>query len=146
MTVPGASEVLARIEARKADDFFGFEVGDYVDALPFASASAWLKPETTEAQWEEGRLKTREEVVERMRGYMEFAFGKANDQRGLSANRSVMHVIAWTWLAGDRELSESVEREYDEDYKFYGKLILRRVCEHYGWDWRQWDDGELTNG
>jgi hypothetical protein len=76
--------------------------------------------------------------------YMPFAWDKANDMRGLSAGRSVQHFVGWTWLAGDDELSAWCDD--NSNYQHYGKEILVRICEHYGWDWRQWDDGVRTNG
>ena len=42
------------------------------------------------------------------------------------------------WLAGD-DLGDLTE------YEYYGKDNLVKICNHYGWDSSQWDDGERTN-
>ncbi len=75
-----------------------------------------------------------------MREYLSFAFDKANNQRSISASRSVMPYIAWTWLCGDREFSAKVETATEEDFAPYGKPVLRMIAEHYGWDWRSLDE------
>ena len=141
---PTQEELLARCAERKGSDPFGWEIIHYADYLTPESMAALLgKPLTaphTANPW------SRAAILTEMQEYLSFAFDKANDQRGLSANRSIAHYIAWTWLSGDRALSASVEREYDAEYCYYGKPILRRIAEHYGWDWSKLDDGELSNG
>ena len=71
-----------------------------------------------------------------MFAYLPFAWDKANHCLGLSAARSMEHMSSWLWLLGHDRASEQV-LEYD----LYGKPWLRAVCEAFGWDWRQWDDG-----
>ncbi len=145
--LPTPAEIVARIAERKKEDFFGFETTDYIVYLSFVDAKQFLgntdKDPTIEADWETTPL-IRESILKEMHDYMEFAWGKANDERGLSASRSVSHYIAWTWLAGDRELSAWVGDS--NNYEFYGKPILEKICEHYGWNSKQWDDGRRSNG
>lgn len=143
-------KIVERYKARVADDMFGWEASEYLRALDFEHLKPLLKPEAQEdpkirEEWA-ADLTTREAVLKRMEEYMSFAFDKANNQRGLSANRSVMHYIAWIWLAGDEDFSAEIEEDLKTGYQFYGKLILRKICEKYGWDWGQWDDMTLTNG
>jgi len=137
-------EIVKRIEARKGNDPLCFEVNEYIDYLDFNHARQFLKDSATEQDWQEVVAMTGP-PIERMCDYMEFAWGKANNCRGISANRSVMHYIAWLWLAGEDDLLAQVENEY-RDYHFYGKPILEMICDHFGWDWSQWDDGIRTNG
>jgi len=144
-SMPTIDAILDRIALRKDKDAFGFEVNEYIGALPFAQAKAFLKPETTEATWGKPDYTSRADVIVKMKDYMPFAWEKANDCRGLSANRSVEHYIAWTWLAGDTALSDTINREYMQSYQHYGKEILKRICDHYGWDSKQWDDGHWVN-
>lgn len=143
--LPTAEAIAERFNARLTGDMLGFEVGEYLDYLPYEAAKPYLKDGVTAEQWErDGRAShTREAVLERMSDYMSFAFEKANGQRGISASRSILHYVAWTWLAGDAALSEQIEQI---PHEYYGKPTLRRICEHYGWDWKQWDNGVLTNG
>ena len=138
------AEIVERIKAREPEDMFGFEWHEYIRFLPFHAAQPWLKEEAKPEDWA-AEVCTRDALLEQMRDYMDFAWGKANNCRGLSANRSVMHYIAWTWLAGDGEFSDEISQQFDEDYRFYGKPILARIADFYGWDWRQWDDGRWRN-
>ena len=71
---------------------------------------------------------------------MAFAWEKANHRRGISAGRSLDHMSAWLWLLGHDEAADAML-----DHDHYGKPRLRAICEAFGWDWRQWDDGRWTN-
>lgn len=138
-------EIMRRIETRKKFDIFGFEVSEYVDYLDFDHARPFLTEEVTEQIWKE-EADNLDTPVERMHDYMAFAWGKANDCRGISANRSIMHCIAWLWLAEEDKLLAQVKDEFRGNYHSYGKPILEIICEHFDWDWSQWDDGIRTNG
>jgi hypothetical protein len=71
---------------------------------------------------------------------MDFAWDKANNGRGISANRSIAHYQAWLWLLGVEWCDTLMD-----DYEFYGKPQLIRICEYLGLDPKQWDDGERVN-
>ena len=133
-------EILARIEARQPEDFFGFEITDLLIRLPFEKAAPYLSDEARAAGGAEWKVqpRDRESVLKEMLEYMSFAWDKANNCRGLSAGRSMCHYMAWVWLVGD-DLGDLTE------YEFYGKDNLVKICQHYGWDSSQWDDGERTN-
>jgi len=142
--LPTAEAIAERLSARNKGDFLGFEVNEYAGCLPYELVKPYLKEGVTAEEWNTIRApRDRESVLKRMQEYMPFAFEKANSQRGISANRSILHYVAWTWLAGDGALSEEIE---NMEHEFYGKPVLRKICERYGWDWKQWDNGELTNG
>jgi hypothetical protein len=133
-------EVVARIQELGADDFFGFERADLIETLPWELAIRFLNLDSgkfSKKEWKQ-RSRERDDVLALMLDYMPFAWNKANDCRGLSASRSMSHYAAWVWLLrvdfGD--LSE---------YEFYGKPNLVRICEHFGWDHKQWDNGVWTN-
>jgi len=130
-------EIVAEIERAKAGDMFGFYSGDLIYALPFELAKPHLKPEAKAEEWVQ-----QTDPAKEIREYMPFAWGKANDCRGLSAGRSVEHMQAWLWLDGKDELS----RRLDDVYEFYGKPCLVLVCKEYGIDWRALDSGDWTNG
>lgn len=138
-------EILERIKARKPTDPLGFEIGDYVNRLSFDNAKPWLKAEVTEDEWKEFQ-DSQLAPTEKMQDYMKFAWGKANDMRGISANRSILHCLAWLWLAEEDEFLAKVELEYDTNYHYYGKPILEMVCDYFSWDWKQWDDSVRTDG
>lgn len=62
--------------------------------------------------------------------YMEFAWDKVADQRGISASRSIEKMQEWAWLLGDDEVVA-----WCNDlalYPQYGAPILGRICEKYG--------------
>ena len=132
------AEILERIAARESVDFFGFEASDLIVRLHFDAAKHLLKEDAKKEEWTV-KPREREAVLAEMLEYMPFAWGKANDQRGISAGRSMSHYMALTWLVGD-DFGELT------DYEHYGKDNLVRICEKYGWDHKQWDDGERTNG
>lgn len=130
-------EVIARIEARKEADL-GFEWPIYLEVLTFEQARPFLKPEATGDDWPtpKGLAQLREDAIK----YMAFAWEKANNCRGISANRSIMHYQAWLWLLG-----ETWGDSLFDDYEFYGKPQLVRICEYFGLDPKQWDDGIRSN-
>lgn len=126
-------EIIERVNAISHSDFFGFESADLITCLPFNSAKPFLKEGVTEEEWQPDP-RDRESVLKRMVDYMPFAWEKANNERGISAGRSMSHYSAWIWLAGD-DLG-NLNR-----YNYYGKDNLVKICEFYGWDSSQWDDG-----
>ena len=69
--------------------------------------------------------------LDKIKNYMSFAFQKAYAERGISANRSIQHTIAWLWLAGENELLKWVEDEYENNYHSYGLPILIRIAQHF---------------
>lgn len=141
--LPTQDEIVARLNERRDGDPLGFEIGEYIPYLDHAHAKPFLKPECTESEWEKDRpALTREAILKVMFDYMEFAWDKANNCRGISANRSIMHYIAWTWLAGDKDFSREIE---GATYEFYGKNILTRICQHYEWNSKLWDNGRRAN-
>lgn len=131
-------EILDRIEDRKEDDMFGWEWHEYVGCLDFEHAKPFLKDGADPDNWE-FTPPTSEALREKMLDYMDFAWDKACGERGISANRSIMHYVAWVWLEGDNKFAKRVEQEWDLNYHEYGKPILRMICDHYGWDYRQWE-------
>ncbi len=116
---------------------FGWEIEDLVVRLPFSLAKKYLTIDVTDDSWVQ-RGKERACIVSEMLDYMPFAWDKANNERGISASRTMSHYTSWLWLAGD-DLGDI------EDYEFYGKDNLVRICDLYGWDSSQWDDGRRVN-
>ena len=130
-------EIISRINVVADRDFFGFEVSDLVVRLEYEKAKQFIPTDVIQKDWE---VVSREpaDVISMMRNYMSFAWEKANDCRGLSAGRSLSHYSAWIWLAGD-DLGNLL------DYEFYGKDKLVLICNYYGWDSSECDDGVRTN-
>jgi hypothetical protein len=111
---------------------------DLIDYLPFADAQPYLKPEVTEQEWAERQTKP---PLEAAKDYLDFAWGKANGCRGLSAGRSLDHLKAWLWLAG---FGEVVDAHFD-NYEHYGKKQLVIASELCGFDWGAHDDDSWVN-
>lgn len=141
-TCPGfrsQDEIVAEIERIKEDDFFGFKTGDLIGYLDYEHAKEYLKPEVTAEEWK-ASPSDRESILKEMEEYMEFAWDKANNERGISAGRSLAHFTVWVWMIGDQDRFGDME-----SYQYYGKDHLRKLCDAYGWDADQWDDGRRIN-
>lgn len=131
MIIRTIDEIKQKIEEGFKTDVFGFGKHDIAEALPFEDVKDILlqeflsRPDAKEL-WEKDRLKTKEDVLRKMRDYLDFAWEKANNGRGLSADRSIQHYIAWSWLI-DEELHNELIRMYLEEYDDYGKNILKYI-------------------
>jgi hypothetical protein len=132
------AEIVARIAEIEKRDFLGFEQNDLIAALTFEAAKPYLIEDATAEQFGEPVPRDKESVLKIMLDYMPFAWEKANNGRGISAARSMSHYTSWIWLAGD-DLGNL------NNYQFYGKDNLVKICDHYGWDHKQWDDGVREN-
>lgn len=130
-------EIVERIKMRKQDDFLGFEWQEYLFYLDFDHAKEFLKPEVQEKDWP---FPDKRSPIDVLKEYMPFAWDKANNCRSISAERSINHFIAWLWLAKEDEILGEVEKDYEFNYEPYGKPILRKICDHFGWDWKKWDE------
>jgi len=124
-------EIVERYELRKHGDWLGFEVKEYFYALDLEHARPYFKEGADETKFVDPAY-TDETVWEMMRDYMPFAREKADNERGISASRSILHYIAWIWLLGDDDFGEIVEREYKDNYHSYGKPILAMIEREYG--------------
>ena len=132
-------EIVKRIHERRGGDLLGFEVNIYLHYLDYEHAKPFLKKGVESKDWEQEK----ETPAEKIKGYMDFAWDKANNCRGISAGRSLQHMVAWLWLDGqDKFLKEWNDLR---NYEYYGKPQLIAICELYGIDWKQYDDGVRTN-
>ncbi len=119
-------------------DVFGFGVDDLVEVLPFETAEEYLAEsflgkENAAEEWEALRLKTDDDVRDKMLDYLSFAWDKADDCRSLSADRSIRHFAAWAWLIDD-ELYNKIEDMYENDYIPYGTPILTYLSKELGYE------------
>lgn len=132
-------EIVERFKARKEYDIFGWEVNEYLYYLDYKHAKPFLKADTKDKSWEIEKMTP----AEKIKDYMKFAWEKANGCRGISAGRSLSHMVAWLWLDGQDKFLE--EWHNLEDYEYYGKPQLIAICELYEINWKQWDDEVRTN-
>lgn len=120
-------EVIARIQETLKTDMFGFKASALLELLTFEQAKPFLKTDASSDGWKTAT--TREELLACMREYMEFAWGKVEDHRGISAGRSVEKFEAWIWALGDDATLKEFE---DAPYAQYGAPQLAVVCRAYG--------------
>lgn len=132
-------EIIERLKEidEKGEDFLGTRRAELVHMLSAGQARPFLKMDVDPGDWKRGE-RDRESILKRMLDYMPFAWNKAINCRGISAGRSMEHYLEWIWLLGD-------DPGFLEEYEFYGKDNLVKVCEKYGWDATQWDDGIRVN-
>lgn len=126
-------EIIQRLKDIESEDVFGIERSDLIPYLDYENAKEFLKEGITKEEWDKDRKSTDEEVMKEMSGYIEFAWDKAIGERGLSANRNIMHYSAWIWLLNDGSFEEYKEK-CDNEYSEYGKPVLSWICKKYGYD------------
>ncbi len=111
----------------KMDLFYGM----LIDYISFEAAKPHLKEEYIE-KFEKGEEKWDQitdikESVQDFLDYMVFAWGKAEDQRGISAGRSISKLSTWMWMLGRKDLSDILQ---DSDlYNPYGAPALIECCK-----------------
>lgn len=124
-------EILKRFE--EVDDLLGTQKSDLIFYLTFDNAKQYLNPEyvqkveSGEETWEQ-KTDPKEEILD----YLEFAYDKAHNQRGLSAGRSMMHFRTWIWLDDDEFYNEIID--LIDNYTSYGLPALDKIAEHYNWE------------
>lgn len=139
------ADILTRLKERQENDMLGFEWTMYIDCLDYKRAKQFLKGSVSKKEWDKVQRTTYAQIREHAIDYLDFAWEKANEYRGLSAQRSIMHYIAWFWLMEEDEASESVEKQFRENYQYYGKDILVWISNHLGVDPSKYDDGVRVN-
>ncbi len=123
------AEIATRCEGAKSD-MFGFALGVLVNYLDFEHARPFLKPEATADDWRAaGCPKSPDAIEPDLREYMEFAWGKALDHRGLSASRSIDKLAEWIWLMCRDDVSAAFELA---EYPQYGVPKLHIACTMLG--------------
>lgn len=121
-------EIATRV--RDADDFLGFDAEALIGYLDFDHAKPFLKDGVTAGEWEtlpNDEAAIRAEAID----YLSFAWGKAQDHRGISAGRSVTKLTEWMWLLGYDDLVDRIEFGAI-GYAQYGAPVLAAVSEALG--------------
>jgi hypothetical protein len=119
------------------DDFLGFTGEVLLVHLPADKVKQFCKPDADLSDWSPLPI-TNAGILDEMREYMEFAWGKVQDHRGISAGRSVEKMRAWLWILEDEELLDF--SNVDENYRNYGAPILKAICEKYDFPIPEGDD------
>ena len=72
---------------------------------------------------------TEENIIAAMQNYMEFAIEKAENQRGISAGRSMWKFKQWLWALEDSTFDAALD-----NYTGYGLSVLEDIKEKYKLD------------
>jgi hypothetical protein len=142
-TVRTQEEILARLNDGE-DDFLGFRREVLATHLTFENVKPMLKPDSqlTEEEWlaEEGPDK---EVD--AEGYLEFAIGKIQNHRGISAGRSVIKLTEMAWLLGRDDVVAAMEQA---EYQNYGAPQVKAFALGMGLPWPSNDQSleAMANG
>lgn len=124
-------EILAKIKkCSEEESFMDFRPEVLIGHLNFENAKQFLKDEYV-AKIDSGEKKHEyvsdlQETAQDFLDYMNFAWMKALDERGLSASRSINKLSAWLWLMGREDLEQTIND--DTLYNPYGSPALIEVC------------------
>lgn len=136
-------EIVARIKDIRGSDWLSTQLADLAVYLDREHVREFLKSDANPDEWETKPL-TREGVLKEMLEYLDFAFEKALNHRGISASRSIDHMRAFLWLLGDDELLAFAEDA--KNYPRYGVPILKAISRKYDKAMPDsilnWEDGE----
>lgn len=113
------------------NEFMSFEGEVLIDFLSFESAKEFLKndyvAEVVAGTKEYAFVSDINEAAQDFLDYMNFAWGKAQDERGISASRSVQKLGAWLFVMGRDDLRLIIDN--DDLYNPYGAPALIAVCK-----------------
>lgn len=118
----------------EATDMLGFFGSVLIPRLEYNDAKGWLSDDVTLSEWLEVQANvpmSQEAIIEEMRDYMEFAWGKCEEERGISASRSIDKFSAWLLILND-DLWE--ELRTGNDYSPYGAPLLAKVSQKFGFN------------
>lgn len=116
---------------KTVDDMMDIQKTDLLCYMEFKYAQPHLRDDYVkkviagEEKWEVS-TDPKKELID----YIPFAFEKAYSQRGLSAGRSMLHMLTWIWL-DDPEFYKEISDDL-KNYTDYGLPQLSRICERYG--------------
>lgn len=125
-------EIVRYYEKIAPADQFGIWGTELMLRLPLKTAERFMKKDHgwTEETWQKSMLKKdHESIVNEVEDYFQFAWEKAVGHRGVSANRSVIHYLAWSWLLNDMELFKFLMEPHN--YANYGCPMLLAVAHKY---------------
>lgn len=125
-------EIAERVRAYEmgAEDFFGFAREVLIEALDYEHAKPYLKAESTAESW--GEPATANEQYEAAVEYYEFALGKIEDHRGISASRSVTKLTEYAWLLCRDDVTEAMNAA---NFPQYGAPKVKAFADGFGLPW-----------
>lgn len=121
-------EIYEYYKQNRKNDMMGFSAEVLLPYLSLDLAKEFLKPDADLSKWVQLEL-SEKAILEEMNGYMEFAWGKVINHRGISASRSVEKMSMWLYILGNDEMVEFCQD--DKNYMNYGAPVLKKICEKY---------------
>ena len=122
-------EIERRAKKQYKQDNTGFEWTMYIDYLSYDRAKR-IVPTLPKDEWQKAHdFVTSTPIIKQMRDYLPFAAKKAMEGRGMSAQRSLRHYVAWFWLMGHDDMANAIEKYLMESYNNYGKDMLHTISE-----------------
>ena len=129
-------EVIKERFDKKSQEIMNFEPEILINYLPFDIARTLLKDEyVAKVDSGEEKYEVIDDIFEATQDfldYMVFAWGKAMDQRGISAGRSINKLGAYLTILSRPDLADMIND--DNLYNPYGAPALIAVCEAMGID------------
>lgn len=84
-----------------------------------------------------------------VQGHLEMEMGQAwavaKECDETKVELAMYRLVALVWLLGNFNLSNKIERDVRNGIEFFGKDLLREICEEEGLDADRWDDGVRVN-
>jgi len=131
--LPTREEITKRFKEKYEKDAIGlwYEFNGKI-LVPYLSfeylRTEWARKEITDKQIKDIMEELiKEKILKEAIDYLSFAWDKCNNERGISANRSIEHYIEWFWLMGETDFSTKIQNEFNENYNNYGFSILKMI-------------------
>lgn len=125
-------EIVRYYEKIRPADQFGIWGTELMLRLPLKEAEKFMKKDHgwTEETWSKSMLKKdHESIVNEVEDLFQFAWEKAVGHRGISANASITHYLAFMWLLNDMEMFAYLMN--GKNYANYGCPMLLAVAHKY---------------
>lgn len=129
ITTRSQEEIRKRFDETK--DLLNVQKKDLLEFMEFETVKDLLNEEYVK-QVEAGEKKWEiENPKEKILDYLPFAYEKAENERGISAGRSMLHFKTWIWL-DDPSFYDDILPML-ENYSNYGLPTLKRIADKYGY-------------
>lgn len=122
----------AALAIMKENDFLGFGKEVALRVLEFETVKNYINENAVKdvENGKQEKWKVMTDVIEAAQDfldYMVFAWSKAMDERGISAERSIEKLAAWMKILSRKDIAVILEDE--SLYYPYGKPALKKACE-----------------
>ena len=135
----------------KKEDFLGTSI-DVIEFMQFEEVKERnllkedhiRKIEQGEELWEPA-VYNEKNIIQKIKDYLPFAWEKANDCRGISSTRSIIHFRNWFYMLGNK-YTDKLVKEMNE-ISYYGKpwlYIISELVNETIYDDELWGDEEYS--